>query len=99
MGFCNRKKTLSAKKLCSRWLTNAPTHKHFADNKMKKWKMTYLTSAGTPQINATAESYSEYVLRRPIHQIQIKIILQFGRVQHFEGDTWYFSGGFSRRPQ
>lgn len=56
--------------------------------------MTYLTSACTPQINAAAQSNGQYILRWPIDQIQIEIVLQFGRVQHFEGNAWNFARRF-----
>jgi hypothetical protein len=39
----------------------------------------------TPQIHTNTQSHRQYIRRRPIDQIQIKIILQRGSIQHFCG--------------
>lgn len=41
---------------------------------------THLTGARAPQIDTAAQAHSQYVLRRPVDQVQIEVVLQLGRV-------------------
>lgn len=60
---------------------------------------TYLAGARTPQIDAAAEAHGEDVLRRPVHEVEIEVVLELGRVEHLERDARDLAGGLSRRPQ
>lgn len=42
----------------------------------EKLKTTNLACVSTPQINTWSQSYAENILSRPVHQIQVEIILQ-----------------------
>lgn len=42
------------------------------------------TVHGRPEVDARAETYSQNVLRRPINQVEVEIVLQAGGVQDFE---------------
>lgn len=59
----------------------------------------HLAGAGAPQVHAGPQPHAEHVERRPVHQVQIEIILQLGRVQDLEGDLGDLAGGLPRRPQ
>jgi len=52
-----------------------------------------------PQVDTTAKADTQHILRRPVDEVEVEIVLQFGRVQHFERDSGYFSGGFAWRAQ
>lgn len=60
---------------------------------------TYLTGAGAPQVHAAAQADGQHVLRRPVDQIQIEVVLQLRCVEHFERDARDLAGSFARRPQ
>lgn len=62
-------------------------------------RLTYLTRTGTPKIHATAETHGKNILRWPINKIEIEIVLQLRRVEHFEGNSWDLSCCLSRWPQ
>ena len=40
---------------------------------------------GGPEVDARAETYGQNVLRRPINQVEVEIVLQAGGVEDFEG--------------
>lgn len=44
----------------------------------------HLAACRRPQVNAGSESDCELVLRRPVDEIQVKVILQSRRIKHFE---------------
>lgn len=44
-----------------------------------------LTARCGPKINARSQTDSQLVLRRPINQIEVEIVLQRGCIKHFEG--------------
>ena len=43
---------------------------------------TYLCCACAPQVDNAAQANSKHVLARPVHQIQVKVVLQPRRIQH-----------------
>ena len=47
---------------------------------------TYLTSTSTPQVDTRAQPHTEHVLRRPVHQVEVEVVLQLRGVQHLEWD-------------
>ena len=59
----------------------------------------YLAGAGTPQVDAGAQADAEHVEGRPVHQVQVEVVLQLRGVQHFEGDLGDLPGGFPRGPE
>lgn len=59
----------------------------------------YLTRTRRPEVDAAAQPNAQHVLRRPVHEIQVEVVLQFGSVQHFERDPGDLSRGFSGRAQ
>lgn len=60
---------------------------------------TYLAGARTPQIDAAAEPHGEDVLRRPVHEVEIEVVLELGRVEDLERDPRDLAGGLARRPE
>jgi hypothetical protein len=56
------------------------------DKKVFRGYQTYLTCTGTPQIYATAESHGQHVLRRPIHQVEVEVVLKLGCIENLEGN-------------
>lgn len=58
--------------------------------------MSYLAGASTPQIHATAQTDAEDVLRGPVHQVQIEVVLQLRSIQNLEGYPRDLAGGFAR---
>ena len=40
-----------------------------------------LARAGGPQVDAGAEADAQHVLRRPVHQVEVKVVLKFRGVQ------------------
>ena len=46
----------------------------------------YLARASTPEIDAWAEPYAQSVLLGPVHQVQVKVILEFRSIQDLEGN-------------
>lgn len=60
---------------------------------------TYLAGARTPEIDAAAEAHGEHVLSRPVHEVEIEVVLELGRIEHLEGDPRNLAGGLSRRPE
>lgn len=53
--------------------------------------LTNLTSTSTPQIDTGAQPHTQYILRRPVYEIEIKVVLQLGRIQHLERDLGDFA--------
>lgn len=37
--------------------------------------VSYLAGAGTPQVDAAAESDAEDILCRPVHEIEVEVVL------------------------
>lgn len=60
---------------------------------------TYLACAGTPQVDTRAKSHAEDVQRRPVHEVEVEVVLKLWSVQHFEGNLRYFACGFPWWPQ
>lgn len=47
-------------------------------------ELHHLAVAGAPQVDAGAESHGEHVLRGPVHQVQVEVILELWRVKHLQ---------------
>ena len=60
---------------------------------------TYLTSTSTPEVHTSTESHSQYVRVAPVHQVQVEVILELRRVQHFVGHSWDLPQRLLRRRQ
>ena len=58
-----------------------------------------LAGAGAPQVDGRAEPDGEHVLRRPVDQVEVEVVLQLGSVQHLEGDLRDLAHRLPRRPQ
>lgn len=58
-----------------------------------------LAGESWPQVDATAEANAQHVLWRPVNKVEVEVVLQFWRVQHFERDSRYFPGGLPGRAQ
>lgn len=61
--------------------------------KVPNHALSHLTGACTPEVNAAAQPNGQHILGGPVDQVEIEVVLQFGRVQHFERDF----GDFARR--
>lgn len=61
--------------------------------------LTYLAGAGAPQVDAGAQSHTEHIQRRPVHQVEVEIVLELRSIQHFERNFRYFACGFPWWPQ
>lgn len=59
----------------------------------------HLAGAGAPQVDAGAQPHAEHVQRRPVHQVEVEVVLELWSVQNFERNFGYFARGFPRRPQ
>lgn len=53
----------------------------------------HFARVGRPQVDSRAETDGEHILRRPINQIQVKVVGERGRIQHLER----LLGDFARR--
>lgn len=47
---------------------------------------SHLAGARAPQIHAATQADAQHVLRGPVHQVQVEVVLQLRRVQNLEGD-------------
>jgi hypothetical protein len=45
----------------------------------------HLAAACVPQVDTIAQSNSKDIMRRPIHKVEVEVILQRGRIQHLNG--------------
>lgn len=54
-----------------------------------------LTGAGAPQVDAGSQPHAQQVPRRPVHQVEVEVVLQLRGVQHFEGDLGDLPCGFA----
>lgn len=54
---------------CTYTRTHVDTHIHWC------WS-TYLAGTGAPQVHTGAQPHTEHVERRPVHQVQVEVILQ-----------------------
>lgn len=61
--------------------------------------ITYLAGAGAPQVDTGAQSHTQHVQRRPVHQVEVEIVLELRSIQDFERNFGYFACGFPWRPQ
>jgi hypothetical protein len=52
--------------------------------------LAYLAAAGIPQVDAIPQSDSEDIMRRPIHEVEVEVVLQCGRIQHLEATEGKF---------
>ena len=59
----------------------------------------HLAGAGAPQVHAGPQPHAEHIEGRPVHQVQVEVVLQLWRVQDLEGDLGDLAGGFPWRPQ
>lgn len=59
----------------------------------------YLARAGAPQVDAGAQPHAEHVQRRPVHQVEVEVVLELWSIQNFERNFGYFACGFPWRPQ
>ncbi|RNA28621.1 hypothetical protein BpHYR1_008630 [Brachionus plicatilis] len=62
-------------------------------------QLSHLAGASGPQVDGGAEADAEHVCGRPVDQIQIEVVLELGRVQHFERHFGYFAYGLARRSE
>lgn len=60
---------------------------------------THLAGAGTPQVDAGPQAHAQQVSRRPVHQVEVEVILQLWGIQDLEGDLGDLAGRFPRRAQ
>mmetsp|Transcript_22852 Transcript_22852/g.59615 ORF Transcript_22852/g.59615 Transcript_22852/m.59615 type:complete len:209 (+) Transcript_22852:1596-2222(+) len=47
-------------------------------------QLGHLGGACAPEVNARAEADAKHILRRPVHQVEVEVVLQVGGIQHFE---------------
>jgi hypothetical protein len=47
-------------------------------------QLSYLTAGCGPEVDARTKTHCELVLGRPVHKVQIKVVLQGRCIQHFE---------------
>lgn len=57
----------------------------------------HLAGAGTPQVDAGSQAHAQQVARRPVHQVEVEVVLQLRGVQHFERDLRDLASWFPRR--
>lgn len=62
-------------------------------------RSTHLAGAGTPQVHAGPQPHAEHIEGGPVHQVQVKVVLQLRSVQDLEGDLGDLARGFPWRPQ
>lgn len=55
-------------------------------NNIKTTK-SHLATTSIPQVNTIPQSHSQDIVRRPIHKIQIKIILQCRSIQNLKSQN------------
>lgn len=60
---------------------------------------THLAGAGAPQVHTGAQPHAEHIEGRPVHQIEVEVVLQLRRIQHLEGDLGDLAGGFPWGPK
>lgn len=58
--------------------------------------ITYLAGASTPEVNTTAQAHGQDILRGPVHQIQIEVVLQLWGIQNLERYPGDLAGGLPR---
>ena len=51
----------------------------------------HLTGASTPQIDAWAKANAEYILWRPVNEVQVEVVLEFWSIKHFERYARYLA--------
>lgn len=59
----------------------------------------YLTGACAPQVHTSPEANTQQIPRRPVHQVEVEVVLQLGGVQHLKGDLGDLAGWLTRRSQ
>lgn len=59
----------------------------------------HLASARAPQVHAGAQPHAEHVEGRPVHQVEVEVVLKLWRIQYLEGNLRDLSGGLPWRPQ
>ena len=52
----------------------------------------HLAGAGAPQVHTGPQAHTQQVAGRPVHQVQVEVVLQLGGVQHLEGDLGDLTG-------
>jgi hypothetical protein len=52
-------------------------------------QLRHLRRARAPQVHAAAEPNAQHVLRRPVYEVEVEIVLQLRRVENFERDAGY----------
>ena len=57
---------------------------------------SHLTGTSTPQIDTRAETNTEYILWRPVDEVQVEVILEFWSVKHFERYTRYLANSLQQ---
>jgi hypothetical protein len=46
---------------------------------------THLTRVGAPKVNARSESHSQNIVRGPVDEVEVEVVLQGGRIQDLQG--------------
>lgn len=62
----------------------APRHAAHRVGRRQITKLCDLGGAGGPQVDARPQAHGQHVLAGPVHQVEVEIILQGGRVQHLQ---------------
>lgn len=60
---------------------------------------SHLARARAPQVDTGSQTDAEQVSRRPVYQVEVKIVLQLRGVQDLERDLGDLSGWFPRRSE
>jgi hypothetical protein len=79
---------------CKMWTSLAPTNRC---NRIIGWhftKLGYSASTSAPDVHGSTKTYCENVWGRPIYQVEVKIILEWGSVKDLERHFWYLSDLF-----
>ena len=53
----------------------------------------HLAGEGGPEVDAGAQPHTQHVLTAPVHEVEIEVVLELGRVQHLERDLGDLPGG------
>ena len=75
------------------------TTPHNTHTRVHTLRSTHLAGAGTPQVHAGPQPHAEHIEGGPVHQVQVKVVLQLRSVQDLEGDLGDLARGFPWRPQ
>eukprot|EP00166_Cyanidium_caldarium_P006323 ctg_900.g374 len=63
-----------------------PAHRaHGVRRRLHIAQLGHFGGVRAPQIHRVAQTDRQHVARRPVHQVEVEVVRQRGRVQHFEG--------------